>query len=303
MRAKTFVPTERDLALLVELGETGLSSSPLLIARHFRGFAKPADAERAFRRRLRVFQSLELVDSATLAVRSRTGSTPLTIHTLTVDGAELVVAATGNYPRRAATSLDLSPVTLPHRLGVLATRLLFDDAHRCAGLPVPNWIHEYDLRPGVEPKSSNQEKFVLYEAFERNGDRLVCWPDAGAHICLLDQPDHHLLIYLEFDRSTESAKQLAAKAEPFDLLVRDRRYDQHWPSLAGQATVRVLFVCPSEARVANAIEAIRPQPGAELFRFATFDDLRPGTLLYEPIWRTTSGELRAILRQRCLHAP
>jgi len=297
MFTKTFLPTERDQGLLTELGEVGLMSTAMLVERHFRGFAKPADAHRSFRRRLRLFEAVGLIESTQVAVRHRSGSTNLAIHTLTAPGAELVAELTGARPRRAATSLDLSPVTLPHRLGVIATRLAFDDAFRAARLSPPDWIHEYDLCPGVDPRSSNQEKFILYEAFQQGGQRLVCWSDAAGRITLSGQPGHHLLVYLEYDRSTETAKQLAAKAEPFDLLVRERRYEQHWPSLAGQVTVRVLFVCRSHQRVGNAIDAIRPEPGAELFRFATYDDLKPFTLLTAPIWRTTAGEFRAIIRR------
>lgn len=297
MATKTFVPTARDLNLLTELGEVGILSSALLVARHFPGFGKPADAERAFRRRLRILRQAGWIDSAKLAVPHRTGSSALAVHSLTAAGAELVQTLTGVCPRRAGASLELSPITLPHRLGVIATRLVFDDAHRAAGLSVPDWIHEYDLRSGVDPRGSNQEKFVLYEAFERGGRRLVCWADAAARITLPHEPGQHLVVYLEYDRSTETAKQLAAKAEPFDLLVRERRYQQHWPNLASHVTVRVLFVCRSHQRVANAIDAIRPEPGAELFRFATYDDLKPSTLLTEPIWRTTAGELRAIIRR------
>lgn len=179
---------------------------------------------------------------------------------------------------------------------MIVTRLAFDDAVQAAGLPAADWIHEYDLRPGVDPRGPNQDKFVLYEAFQRGGERLVCWADAAARFAVPQHPGHHLLAYLEYDRSTETAKQLAAKAEPFHLLVRERRYQQHWPNLEGQVTVRVLFVCRSAERVANAIEAIGPQPGAELFRFTTVDRLAPDSLLTQPIWQTCGGELRAILR-------
>lgn len=297
MRTKTFLPTQRDLALLVELGEAGLMSTPMLIERHFRGLAKASDAERAFRRRLRVFQQLGLVESAVVAVQHRTGSSRLGIHTLTAAGAEFITAATGNCPRRPGTSLLLSPVTLPHRLGVIRTRLLFDDACRAAGIASMDWVHEYDLRRGADPKSPNQHKFVLYEAFERSGERLVCWPDAAARLRISGEEDHQLLVYLEYDRSTETAKQLAAKAKPFDLLVREHRYRGHWTDMTGQATVRVLFLCPSRERLVNAVEAIRSEPGAGLFRFATFADLHPPTLLTKPLWRTTAGgACRAILR-------
>jgi len=296
MRMKTFLPTERDLGLLTELGEVGLMSTAMLVVRHFRGFTKPADAQRAFRRRLRLFQAARLIDSARVAVRHGSGNTTMAIHTLTAVGAELAAELTGHRPRRAATSLDLSPVTLPHRLGVIATRLAFDDEFRAARLSLPDWIHEYDLRPGVDLRSSNQEKFVLYEAFQQGGQRLVCWPDATARITLSDQPGHHLLAYLEYDRSTETTKQLAAKAAPYDLLVRQHRYENHWPNLAGQAAVRVLFVGRSPQRIDHALEAIRHQPGAELFRFATWADLQPSQLLHAPIWQTVSGKLRSILR-------
>lgn len=294
MPTNRLVPTQRDLALLTELGELGLMSAPMLVARHFGTCSDLASAERSFRRRLKIFVEQGYVRAERVPVTGHPAGL-LTICRLSGEGAEFLAELTGHRPRRAGTTQELNPVTVPHRLGVVATRLAFDDAHRALKLPAPEWLFEYDLSPGVGPTASNDQKFILYESFREDGKRFVCWPDAAARI-KLSGCDHELLAYFEYDRSTETTKQFAAKVAGYRLLVATERYRRHWSKVSAQQLVRVLAVVRSRERLRNLIETIRIRDGAMLFRFARYSDLASANLLTEPIWETTDGRQMSILR-------
>ncbi len=294
--ARNLTITPRDLALLAELGEMGLMTAAMLIGRHFNGFANADSAQRSFRRRLKrlLANKVVLLDRVPRAVAA--GNSVLHVYRLTREGADLLAERTGHRPRRTGSLPALNPVTVPHRLGIVTTRLAFDDAHRRLGLPVPEWLFEYDLAPTATPTAGNDDKFILYESFRRGDKRHVCWPDAAVRIRLSGKTPHDLLAYLEYDRSTEGRRQIAAKGEPYKLLVNERRYERHWPAPLHHPLARVLFVARSEQRVQNLIEALHDTPGANLFRFATYDALQPERILTEPLWRTIDNKRLAILR-------
>ncbi|MGD9644336.1 MAG: replication-relaxation family protein [Pirellulales bacterium] len=292
MSLKQLSLTTRDLQLLAELGELGVMSAPMLLVRHFGGFTNDESAQRSFRRRMKRFVAHGLV----LQERLPAAGKLVTVLRLTEAGADWLAELTGSRPVRPAGPQALNPVTLPHRLGVVATRLAFDDACRQAGIDLPEWRFEHDPLPDAEPTAGNNEKFLLYESFQDAGSRLVCWADAAFRLRIAGPNAHEFLAYIEYDRSTENKRRLAAKSAPFQRLVRERRYAMHWPGLAIQHTVRVLFVVRSEQRLSHAIDAIRDTPGAPLFRFATYADVTPERVLSAPIWRTIDWQRLAILK-------
>ena len=256
MPTKHFIPTQRDVALLTEVGEMGLMAAPMLVTRHFQGFADEASALRSFRRRVKLYIEHDLLRVERIPVSRPNGGTLLAVHRLTPLGADLVAEVTGTRPRRAGISPALNPVMLPHRLGIVNTRLVFDDAHQHLGLPCPHWLFEYDLQPEAEPTASNDTKFILYESFRQEGHRIVCWPDAAARMALVPGFAHELLAYIEYDRSTETIKQFAAKVAGYRMLVAEQRYRQHWTALEPGHIVRVLVVVRSCERLRNAVRAI-----------------------------------------------
>jgi len=119
-------------------------------------------------------------------------------------------------------------------------------------------------------------------------------PDAG---CRLTIPYRNgtaeLAILWEYDRSTETLKQLAAKMPSYALVLQSHAYRQHWP---GTKEARIFFIMQSVDRLRNAIGMIRTKPAALFVRLAVVADLQPDRILKESIWWTVSGEQRSILR-------
>jgi hypothetical protein len=285
---------QRDLVLLMELAEAGVLDLPTIAARHF----TENRSVRACQARLRLFTMHGLVHSLALSVAlddGRRGRLP-NMYRLSRRGAEVLSEATGVVLPRPAKR-DPRPETLLHRLGVAKVELIVNDACALHGLARPRWIHEYDTVPQPKPTAPADERFVLYQRFPLpDGRKATCWPDAS---CLLMVPlgggsAHPLIIYWEFDRSTERLAQVEAKLLGYQPLLARQVYRRHWP-MDADPTVRVFFVCPSQARVGNIAGAIAGMAGAEAVRFATMDTLVPQRVLAEPIWQTVQGARLPIL--------
>jgi len=298
--------TDRDIAALAELGEVGLMDTPMLYLRHY---ARKEDGTTAgdkyCQRRLAAFGDAGILESRSFTVTehrdgaSRGKRNPRklpTIHRLTIAGADLVKERTGIVPKRPGRSEMPEAATVLHRLGVVRTRIAFDDAYGQMNLPKPAWIMEQDQNPDAKPEDRRDQKTILYESF---GKGIRCYPDASALLHIPGDPPGHVALYLEYDRSTEGQKQILDKLAGYDTLLHPSNYvyRRHWPGV-DIAFVRVIFVCRSSQRIDNLIEWTRPRFAAGYFRFALEADLDPTKLLTEPIWIDIGGQLRSIIRGR-----
>ena len=202
----------------------------------------------------------------------------------------------GRRPRRIFAK-DPASETILHRLGVARLQLLVKDAAASRQFEPPNWILEHDTNPGVGIGASLAERFILFETFATDDGTISCRPDAS---CWLQFPDtrmtaHHLVVYWEFDRSTEPLKQFARKIPGYHALLTANSVAVHWPK-ATQPTVCVFVVTPSPQRRDNLALLVRNRPGAEAFRFVQLGDLSAASFFNAPVWHTATGEARSILR-------
>jgi hypothetical protein len=247
-------------------------------------------------------QAQGLIHSIALTVwyGNRGGGRIPTIHCLTERGAEVVESIAGCRPPRVLRS-DPKPETLHHRLAVVQARLAIDDGCRSLGLAAPEWIMEQDRRDDVQRDTPLSRQRVLYHEFAAKDKTFTCQPDAASLLQIprdLDRPNAGmtpLLAFLEVDRSTERTTQAASKCAGYTALFEQRQYRRYWPQ-AGQAAVRVFWVCRSSQRIESLTAAVREHTVAQSFRFTTADELRADTALTLPIWKTIDGERREILR-------
>ncbi|MAE68222.1 hypothetical protein CL635_00210 [bacterium] len=139
---------------------------------------------------------------------------------------------------------------------------------------------------------------MLYHTFQNGREPITCRPDAASLLRIPKQDSNEtvpLLGYWEVDRSTESLNQVKSKLPGYAMFLKMQAYRRHWPELT-QPAVRIFFVCQSQERMANVIDAITGLPAANAFRFCIQGDLEPKDLLNEPIWLATDGQRRAIIR-------
>lgn len=295
--AKSLHLQQRDIALFSELSRLGLLDTTLIHKRHFIDVSR-----RRCQQRLRQYLELGLIRSVALTVwyADRDGGRIPTIHCLTERGAGVLRQSTGEASPRFLRS-DPRPETLQHRLAIVKVRLLFDDGSRLAGLTEPEWFMEQDCRRDAKDGGSPSRQRVLYHEFSSGKGKFTCLPDAA---CLLwaprdatgaDKQTTPLVVFWEIDRSTERTAQVAGKCRGYAALLARRAFRRYWPE-AGQAAVRVFWVCRSQKRVESLAQALREYPVADCFRFTTEDALRPETAFTAPIWQTVAGEMREIVR-------
>ena len=287
----------RDLTLLTELREVGLLDTTTLHDRHF-----PADRTgKACLRRLALFSRHGLVEPICPSVSfglPRGGRLPA-IHRLTPRGAELLTSLTGEIGRRVASGSP-KPETLLHRLGCAQLQLLLRDACTFAKLSPPCWIGEYETRSSATIRSPLSERFVLCQTYSLDDGRFTCWPDAAALVSIPvaggpTGATHPLVLLFEYDRSTETLKQVAGKVPGYEQFLTRGDWRNLWPELV-KPTVRVFFLTRSDERIHNIVAAIRELPGADAFRFAVFQRLQPGSFFSDAVWQTCQGDSRAILK-------
>lgn len=178
------------------------------------------------------------------------------------------------------------------------THIAFDQA---IGLQteatIIDWFNEYDV---VNPHESTPElRFRLYTLL-RSVPRLVCAPDAAF---LLSARGHAKVFYLEEDRATSGVQQIAAtKTQGYAVLAEVSGHRRHFP----QATVdkfTVLMVAPNSRRRDALRKALREKPGANLWRFASAEEMQPQRLLHEPIWYPCEGEPAPLIKPEVLACP
>ncbi len=283
--------TPRDLAILSEFGEVGLLDTVTVRARHF-----PADRTgRACLRRLRRFADQGLVRPLSPLATFMEGRLPI-VYCLTPRGGEVITELTGHAPQRMF-SRDPRAESIPHRLGVAKLQLVVKDACRRQRFDAPRWILEHDARSGNGAGATFAERFVLYETFETDTGTISCRPDASCLLTIASASGtaHPIVIYWEFDRSSESLKQFSRKLPGYHALLSANSVAVHWPT-AHEPIVCVFVVTPSKERRDHLAKLLRDRPGSEAFRFATVSDLTADAFFTAPIWYTTAGESRSILR-------
>ena len=294
--------SDRDERALCEVGELGLASTDMIHRRHY----EPGESGLKYcQRRLRAFGETGWLESLSFTLQEnndgkrRPRKLP-SVHRLTLDGAKMIEARTGRQPKRPARSDPPSPQNVLHRLGVVRTRLAISDAFATAQLLEPAWIMERDQYPDALPDAPFHKRFILYEAYGHGAERITCRPDASVWLRLPGDPPWNLILYLEYDRSTEKHSQiLVSKVPGYATLLhpKNRFYRQHWPEIGalGRDFSRVAFVCQSEERINNLSKSMQGSPGAENIRFITDAELDDPELLTAPLWRTVSGERKSMI--------
>ncbi|TWT51741.1 hypothetical protein KOR42_34280 [Thalassoglobus neptunius] len=282
---------DRDLDILRELGQVLWMDTRLIQCRHFHSDR----TGEATRRRLRVLAANRIIESFDLQVTIRPGDGRMPrFHRLLPYAAELLVELTGVPPTRLLTSSPPKPHTVQHRAGMGETLLRFEDAREMKSLPESKWFLEYDRSESASGKSPFHERFTIcYSVLDNGGKSHRVWPDALSSLNVpMKGQVSQLVLAWEFDRGTETLKQIVEKLDPYALWIASRGYREQFPS---SVDVRVCFVLPSMRRLKSVIEATNMHPVAKFLRFVSFDEFTADRILSEPIWYDANGLAKRIL--------
>jgi hypothetical protein len=281
--------TERDLAVLLALDQYYVLSRPLLQKLCF-----PTDTDgRATRRRLQSLVDAKLINRQNLLFAHPNGGSPASVYFPAVLGGELL-AQHFDANRYLATNTHAPiPHHVPHWLAVSETHMAFDAAvAREASVEISGWVNEWDIVNKDE--AAPEKRYRLYTLI-RETPRLVCAPDAAF---VMSSLGHHKVFYVEQDRATSGARQLAdSKTRGYAAMAEADWHVRHFP-VANVRPFNVLLIAPSPKRRDILRDAIRNKPGASLWKFAAQQDLHPETLLHAPVFHACEGAPTSLLRRK-----
>jgi hypothetical protein len=152
------------------------------------------------------------------------------------------------------------------------------------------WLGEYDV---ANPNENDPAKrFKLFTEIQRTPKRLVANPDAAF---LLSYREHRKVYFVELSRGTSGIRQIAASKTPgFAAMAQQRLHRRLYPDTTTDSFT-VLAIEPSIGRRDLLAKAIRDKAGADLWKFAAWSEIKPETLLFEPIFRDCYGKASALV--------
>lgn len=265
----------RDIAIFRDLTRYRFLDRRQIQRLHF-----PDDATgRACRRRLLELVGAGYVDRLSLLYANPVAGSPAAVFQLARKGHEFLAEHHDDERFRVMPAEGVLPHLLQHWLALSETHILLDQAiARQSVVTLDGWINEYDIVNKDE--QSPEKRYCLYTLI-RDNPRLVCAPDAGF---VLSAGGHSRVYYVEQDRATSGVQQLASgKTKGYAAMFENGLHKRHF----AQATLpafRVLLITTSKKRRDNLRGAIATKPGANLWWFASTDDLTAETFLSAAVW-------------------
>ena len=156
---------------------------------------------------------------------------------------------------------------------------------------VPEFYNEWE--PINKDAARPCDRYSLYTEFEKN-PLLACAPDAGF---LIEKGGHKKAFYLEVDRGTDSIKRICSKSR--------RGMPGYKPSNGIESISRrlpwkisrFLFVTTTDYRRDELAKRLADYEGKSLWKFACYRDVKPETLLFEPIWHGVDSEPHPLVKK------
>ncbi len=186
---------------------------------------------------------------------------------------------------------------LYHWLAVSETHIAIDCALALPSadhIECKEWLNEWDI--ANKDESDPAKRFRLYTLITST-PRLACVPDAAF---LLETAGHAMVFYVEQDRATSSARQIAfRKSQGYAALFEQKLHRRHFPLTTLDRFV-VLMITTTKNRRDSLCKAVASRPGADLWRFACLDDLEPEHVFLAPVWRKCNGESTSLIKSPVL---
>ncbi len=284
--------TDRDLSIL-----RAIARYYVLNRQQIQRLVFPEDSQgRITRRRLQSLIDADLLSRQAMLVCHPSNGAPAPVYYPSLKGNALLAEMTGEDRFLVTATQQPTMHHVWHWLAVSETHITFDEAIRSQdhdpanNVQIAEWFNEYDI---VNPAETVPERrFRLYTLL-RSSPRLICAPDAAF---LLSSRGHSKVFYLEQDRATTGVHQIAAsKTQGYCVLAEQHGHRRHFPETTIDS-FSVLMIAPNARRRDALRKALREKSGANLWRFASQEDIKPERLLHEPIWYPIDGEPASLIK-------
>jgi hypothetical protein len=283
---------DRDYRIFADVGERDCLDRVDIHERHF-----PDVSYRRCGQKCQMYGEAGLVHCVKLTVAYAEGGgyrnrrIP-TVYFLTEPGAEAVEFWCGEYPRRVLRT-DLKAQTILHRIRCSHIRLKVEAACQVFSLS-SDWLMEPDMWPDAPKDALPQQRRVLYHRFRDGRKPYTCQPDLGSRVHKPGTPAGLGLFY-EADLSSMGRKSLRGKLAGYQAVLKHESFRSYWPDI-GRDNIRILWVFQTALRLQSVAADFREFEVAEQFRYAVFDELKPETLLTEPVWFDRNSDPVSIMR-------
>ncbi len=187
---------------------------------------------------------------------------------------------------------------LYHRLLVSECAVRFHEAVRNSDTELPclaplaaPFYHTHAVADSGKKKAI--ERFVTQEDVQAQGGGrpLRVRPDL---VFALSRRGASRLFFLEADRGTEAVAEIERKQlayHHYESAVDPRQNGARlWQRYGVGLDFRVLFVTTSQSRIQSLRRRLQEKPGFKLLAFATADDLKENSPVWNDIWTTASSD-------------
>ncbi|MBI1346308.1 hypothetical protein GC163_08450 [bacterium] len=278
--------TDRDLAILSALAKYYVLARPQIQRLCFESDV----SGRVTRRRLQYLVDARLINRQQMLFCAPHGGMPATVYFPSPLGNELLARHLDD--ERLLLTPSIAPIQhhIPHWIAVAESHIAFDKgAAAAAGVTIDPWINEWDVVNKDE--SAPEKRFRLYTLISET-PRLVCAPDAAF---LLELKGFRKVFFIEQDRATTGARQVAeGKSRGYAALAERNLHHRMFPTSNVEAFT-VLCITPDQRRRDALRLAMNNRPAANLWRFATSQDLA-GDPFRSPIFHPCLGEPTSIIK-------
>lgn len=281
--------TPRDIAVLIALSRYAILSRPQVQRLCF-----PSDDDgRVARRRLQYLVDSKLIHRQQMLYCQPSGGTPASVYFPARLGNEFLANHLDDERYLASPVIPMVPHHIPHWIALAETHIAFDTAlSQQQEVAIDGWINEFDVVNKDE--SAPEKRYSLYTLL-RDSPRLVCNPDAAL---LLSLAGHKKVFYIEQDRNTSGARQVAdSKAKGYEAMQAMKLHRKHFPTTTVDSFT-VLLVTPTPKRRDTLRDAFKDKPGASLWRFTTVEDITAENLLNAPIFYPSVGEAASLIKKK-----
>lgn len=271
--------TERDIDILRVLAKYQVLSRAQIQALCFAKEEGDVAGSRVTRRRLQSLVSDGYVNRLRTYVFNPAMGTPAPVYYPAKKGCEFLAVHFDDDRYYAVPTRPPQAELALHWLAISETHILLDQAVALQKeVELVAWLNEYDQ---VNPDAQTPEERYRIYTLIRKQPRLVCAPDAAF---LLAGYGHKKAYYLEQDRGTSGVRQVAAsKTLGYAAMAEQHLHKRHFPD-ATAPMFSVLMLTTNPRRRDALRKEIGKKPGAELWKFASLNDLRPDSILFAPVF-------------------
>lgn len=254
----------------------------------------PTDRDgRITRRRLTMLQHMGLIQRTQVHVISPLAGIPSPVYFPSRSGCDMLAELCDDEHYLLTPTRPPLSHRLFHWLAVSETHIALDQAmtrSEAHCVECVEFVNEWDIVNKDETDPA--QRFRLYTRVQ-DAPRLVCAPDAAF---LLETAGNAMVFYLEQDRATTGVQQAAARKSPgYAAMFAQRLHRRHFPRTTLDRFA-ILMVAPTPRRRDALKKAFASKDEAQLWRFASCDEIRAETFLFAPIWHKCDGGTAPLIK-------